>query len=157
MDMRRWVLIVGVAGLLLASTGCMADQIVYVDEQGNELAVDDAGQPILPGGAPGAGPFSETEEPPVLAVDDVTNGPAPVAAPAPVRAPRPVAVSKPLAKRTVANRPTSDLPSIDPSWDLPPAGGSDRQPSSAKSYTRTAPAAKKVSSSAGLDLPPAGS
>jgi len=181
MDHRRWMLTFAVVTLLCVTCGCMADQVVYVDGQGNELAVDGEGQPILPQAAPDA-----QEQAPILA-----TAPEPAASPAlaptavvmPAQRPLPTAALMPTRQPTRSLRPTRA-----PDYDLPPAGAAPRSPaampdlpparaiparaisgrttSGRKASGRTisgpvrprkVPAAPKVDSSAGLDLPPAGS
>lgn len=176
MQMRPWMRIAVCAVLSLVAAGCVSDEVVYVDEQGNELAVDENGQPL----APPADLGGVTEAPPALAEPSAprqgpvpmfgpTDAPSPIVPPASSAQPKPVAVPEAAA----GTQP-------DPNWDLPPAGaarspldGPPVKPKPGEVQLRVPPKPspkileraaakkakakkKKLDSSAGLDLPPAG-
>lgn len=118
---------------------CMGDDVVYVDSQGNEIAVDEQGQPILPQASPARAPSVVTSVRSRPVVTTEYEG---------------AARERPGAPRPVPNDP--DLPPTgalpDPT-ELPGAPPPAQSPSVAPAPK---PGAKKVESSAGLDRPPAG-
>ncbi len=156
MPNRRWLLALLLPTLLLATAGCMADQVVYVDEQGNELAVDGEGRPIFV--EPSSRDMSPA--PRALAAQPAADAMPPAAPRAASLRPAPVASSASLPAATglydSRDRGTSSVrpkpPVMDPSWGRAPAA-SVREPAPSPA---PALAPKKVDSSAVLDLPPAG-
>ncbi|MDJ0976187.1 MAG: hypothetical protein QNJ98_17130 [Planctomycetota bacterium] len=131
--------------LVLLLAGCATQEVEYVDERGNVLAVDEDGRPILP------------TEPSVTA--------APVVAQPTPKAPRPV--ESPAKARRPAARPAA-APAKADGLGAPPAGALPASPvagpTPVSTTPRTAPARaqpvapqRPVDTSAGLDSPPAGS
>ena len=153
MDGYRFILGCGLLALVLAAAGCVSEDVVYVDEQGRELAVDAAGQPILPGGI-------GTGRAPAL-VSEPTEWPdAPPADLAPAAPTQRVATQTAPSKPAATSAPTGDAsepPAPDPTWNLPDTRGiPPSAPARAPTPAPTPKPAKKLDSSSGLDLPPAG-
>ncbi|MDJ0522507.1 MAG: hypothetical protein QNJ90_10610 [Planctomycetota bacterium] len=165
MDKRCWMLTAGCAALLLVAAGCVSDDVVYVDEQGNELSVDESGQPLPP------------VEQDTVVLDTPTAPAAELDAPQPIEPPPVViAPAQPKPTRPAATQPSAPKPT--PTWDGPPAGAAPSPldgppPAAPKRGATSLPPAKaptpavpkmgpvkkpkkKIDSSAGLDLPPAG-
>ncbi len=164
MDTHRWMVFAGCLTLLALVAGCVSEEVVYVDERGNELAVDDEGQPL----APPAGTYEGPTGAPLMAPPTESIATEQPAAPPAARVVRPA----PAPSHTDAG---SGMPKPDPNWDLPPAGRAKGSPlestpsdpiwksprdlpakQAPAPKTPAKPPAKKVESSSGLDLPPAG-
>jgi len=156
MVIQRHLPFAGVLLTLLVCAGCVAnDDVVYVDEQGHELAVDASGRPILPSATPGV-----VEEAPFAGT---------VAEPAQPAAPPPFELTPPRRRAAGAPRTGAaaaageDVPPAGPvatPIETPPAVGPTRAATAASAPVQPTPAkkapAKKIDSSSALDLPPAG-
>lgn len=141
MQERHWILALVLPCFLLVTSGCMQQEFVYVDEFGNELAVDAKGRPLIPRhGAPRGDtmtPAAVTVATPTPAVVAPTSQPADAAA-ATEQAPAAVDASNEL---DMPPAPAATSSAANLGVDMPAAG---------------AAAPKQVESSSKLDIPPAG-
>ena len=175
MDAPRPLLLVGLILMLVICAGCVSDDVVYVDESGREIAVDQGGKPVSQPGTAGVmreGAFEEAPYAPPAAYEPAVperSNPIQPTVPPPF-AVAPAGPSAPSRAGTPATN--EDLPPAGPGatpLSTPPTAAAARKAASApqapaapKVVPEPAPApeekvpAKKIDSSSGLDLPPAG-
>jgi hypothetical protein len=114
------MMVLGLCAVGVALAGCQADEVEYVDKQGNVLAVDEEGKPVRPQASPARAPSVVTSSQPVPVADP--DGPPTGALPDPTALPEraPRSGSPSMAPRPVAPKPKK----IDSSsaLDGPPAG-----------------------------------
>lgn len=153
MTTPRFSALIALAAVLLILPACATQEIEYVDESGNVLAVDSNGQPILPG----------TTGPRAVMANGLRQAPAPGSAEEMnVRVGDTFAIPAPSGKGFDLTPPATTKSTTPADVDTPPAGAVKPTTSypeiSFPTSTRTTKRAQgPVNSSSALDAPPSGS